>query len=113
MEISSPTSFSADLVHLDGSAAIVLAGDLDLDTVPELTRVLDPLIQDGPPDVVIESSGLSFLESSGVAALVVAQNKLCKRNRRLIVRAPRPNVLRILEITGLVEFLNVEIGTAH
>ena len=110
MNISS-NPFSADLVHLDGNAVVVLVGELDLATAPLLTGVLDPLVEDGPPEIVLDCAALTFLDSSGITVLVRAQNRLSQMQRRLVVRAPRPTVLRGLEITGVVKLLRVEGGT--
>lgn len=105
----SSTPFSAALQSLDGSAVIVLIGELDMDTVPELAGVLDPLVENGPSEVVLDFSGLSFIDSSGIAILVGAQNRLRDQGRRLVVRSPRSQAVRVLEITGLSGFVGVEV----
>ena len=102
--------FSADLVHLDVDAVVVLLGELDLESAPQLAQILDTLVRHGSPEIVVEYSGLSFMDTSGIAVLVEAQSRLGQQDRRLIVRRPQPNVLRVLEITGLVEFLIVDVG---
>jgi anti-anti-sigma factor len=101
--------FSASLQSLDGSAVIVLVGELDMDTVPELTQVLDPLVENGPPEVVLDFSGLSFIDSAGLTALVGAQNRLNEQNRRLVVRSPRSQAVRVFEIVGLSDFIGLEV----
>jgi anti-anti-sigma factor len=108
----SPNSFAADLVYLNGDAIVVLRGDLDMRSAPELAGVLKALIDDGPSEVVVECSALSFIDSSGVSVLVSAQRRLEKEHRRLLLRSPRRNVVRVFEITQLMEFLNVDIDAA-
>lgn len=103
-----PEQFSATLVHLDGNAVFVLLGELDISTAPDFATTLDPLVQSGPSEVVLEMSGLAFIDSSGIAALVSVQNRLEQQGRRLILRSPRRNALRVFEISGLTDFLNVE-----
>jgi anti-sigma B factor antagonist len=104
---TSPNLFAADLVHLDGNAVVALRGELDMDAAPDLARVLNALVNDGPAEVVLECSGLSFIDSSGLAVLVSAQRDLDAQHRRLVVRSPRRNVVRVFEITELMEFLHV------
>jgi anti-sigma B factor antagonist len=108
---SSSNSFSATLESLNGNAVVALLGELDLDSAPELARVLDPLLDDGPPEVIVECSGLGFIDSSGIAVLVAAQNRLQSRGANLTVRSLKPHLLRTLAIVGLIDFLHVE--TAH
>jgi anti-sigma B factor antagonist len=95
-------------VALDGNALVALVGDLDLNTAPDLTRVLDTFIENGPAEVVLDFSGLSFLDSTGISVLIAAQSSLNQQGRRLTIRSPRAPARRLFEITGLTEILNVE-----
>jgi anti-sigma B factor antagonist len=104
---SSSNSFSATLESLNGNAVVVLVGELDLATAPELARVLGPLLADGPLELIVECAGLAFIDSSGLAVLVAAQNRLQGRGGRLAVRSLQPQARRIFEIVGLTEFLGV------
>jgi anti-sigma B factor antagonist len=109
---SSSNLFSATLESLNGNAAVVLLGELDLDTAPELAAALNPLLDDGPRDVIVECSGLGFIDSSGLAVLVAAQKRLQSRGAHLTVRSLRPQALKIFATVGLIEFLNVETEPA-
>jgi anti-sigma B factor antagonist len=102
--------FSAELVHLNGSAVIALVGELDLDTAAELRRALDPFLEAGPTEIVLSLSGLSFIDSSGLAELVFAQRRLRQQGRRLSVRSPRANAIKVFEISGLMDVLNVALS---
>jgi anti-sigma B factor antagonist len=105
---SSSNSFSARLESLNGNAVVALVGELDLDTAPELTRVLDPLLDDGPQEVIVECSGLGFIDSSGIADIVAAHKRLQSRGAHLTIRSLQPQALKIFAAVGLIEFLNVE-----
>lgn len=102
--------FSAALQHMDGNAVVVLVGELDMDTAPELTRVLEPLLDKGPAEIVLDFSGLTFIDSSGITVLVRSQNHLNQQSRQLRVRAPRRQAQRIFEITGLTAFVDHDSG---
>jgi anti-anti-sigma factor len=106
MTCASSTPFSAALQSLDGNAVVVLVGELDMDTAPQLVRVLDPLLEAGPAEIVLDFSGVTFIDSSGIAVLVGAQNHLDAQERHLRVQAPRPQALRVFEITGLSGFMH-------
>jgi anti-anti-sigma factor len=108
MDDASSIPFSAALQSLDGKAVMVLIGELDMDTVPELTRALDPLVENGPSEIVLDFSALSFIDSSGIAALVGFQRRLDEQSRHLVVRSPQTQALRVFEITGLLGFTDVD-----
>lgn len=56
-------SFSATIAHLDGNAVVVLLGELDMDSAPDLQHVLEELIAGGPPEIVLDLSSLDFMDS--------------------------------------------------
>lgn len=105
---ASPDLFAATLERVDGNSIVVLVGELDLDTAPELAGVLEPLLDDGPSEVFVECSDLSFIDSSGIAVLVAAQMRLKGRGAHLALRSLTPNAMKIFATVGLTEFLNVE-----
>jgi anti-anti-sigma factor len=92
----------------NGETVVVLSGELDMATAPDLATVLDSVMEDGHEQVVIDLSALSFLDSSGIAVLVTSQHQLIEKKRHLVVRAARPHAMKVFEIAGLVDFLNVE-----
>jgi anti-sigma B factor antagonist len=99
--------FSAGLVHLNGEAVVALRGELDMDSAPKLEATLAPLLDEQVPDVILDLSDLTFIDSSGLAALVIAQKQLNWQGRRLVVRSPSAPVLRVFQICDMVDYLNV------
>ena len=84
-----------------------VAGELDIATPPELERAVDAGLDGQSGDFRLDLRGLTFVDSTGAQALVHAQNAVESRGRRLVlVAAPRP-VLRVLEIMGLCERLDL------
>ncbi|MER7667206.1 STAS domain-containing protein [Kitasatospora sp. NPDC096128] len=93
---------------LHTAAALVTAcGDLDLCTAPELRRSLSAALR-AYREVVLDLSGVEFMDCSGLGALVHAQNQADRLGARLILRGAGPRVLRLLKLTGLNRRLVVE-----
>ena len=109
----STEGFSAKVVGLNGDSVVFLAGELDMATAPELTGVLGKIIEDGPQEVVLDFSGLSFIDSSGIAALVDSQQRLSEQSRRLSIHGAQRGAVRVFEIAGLVDFLHVHTDEAE
>ena len=91
-------------VVLDGgsTAHILLSGDLDLTTAdtlgPAVRHVLaDPRVGRVEIDVAL----VSFCDSSGLSALLVAQKLATRRGLPLYLVQVRPRLERILDVTGL------------
>jgi anti-anti-sigma factor len=87
----------------DGPGVWYLFGELDADGVPELS---DRLIGvDG--DVTLDCSGLTFIDSSGLAFFVTTYRACLARGAKLAIVNPSPCVIRLLELTGLSTLLTV------
>src|SRR4051812_17238273 len=79
---------------------IRLSGELDLGTVPRLRQEVDGRARAGQT-MVIDLSGLDFVDSMGLAALVRAQHRARARGARLqLVAGPRA-VHAVFVLTGL------------
>jgi anti-anti-sigma factor len=108
---SSSTEFFAVRSHArNGVARVVVQGDLDLDAVPTLDEQLTLLEQDGVKAIIVDLRDLSFIDSTGLRALLDATSRAANDGHRLaIVGAPDP-ARRLFEITGTERILNEPEG---
>jgi anti-sigma B factor antagonist len=77
-------------------------GELDIARVDEFRAALSATIREGAAAVVVDLSEVSFIDSSGLGALVELHSRLRRSRRRLAVVAPggsAPAVL--LDLAGL------------
>ncbi|MGK5673763.1 STAS domain-containing protein [Micromonospora sp. URMC 106] len=85
-----------------GRVRLRLAGELDFDTAPELIATAAELRRDGCDELLIDLSGVSLCDSSGLSALVVVH-----RGGPGVVRLSgvSPQLQQLLDRTGLAELL--------
>ena len=80
---------------------IRLRGELDLASAKELETALERVRVQAPARTVVDLRGLGFIDSTGLSALVGADERAREDGRDLLlVRGPAP-VQRVFEITGL------------
>jgi len=79
----------------DGTCVVVVAGELDLYTVPELERAL--LAAEGARSVAVELSECTFIDSTAIGILLAAKRRI---GRLSLLGAPSA-VRRPFELTGL------------
>ncbi len=89
--------------------AIRVAGDLDAYTVGDLEHELQRL--DADHDVWLDLSGVTFMDSSGIRAFVRLDNALRPGGHQVVVVDPSISVLRLFELTGLVDRFRI-VGSA-
>jgi anti-sigma B factor antagonist len=100
-----PPSFDIRLVRTHGRVTLVLSGDLDTATTPRLKKYLATLADTHRGVLVIDLRRLTFMDSSGISALVAADSHARRDGLELtIVRGP-PQVQRVMEICGLGDVL--------
>lgn len=98
---------AADEHHHD-VAVLSPHGEIDLGTAPLLREVLLPALERETGPVVVDLSGVSFMDSTGVHVLVETLRRLEPQNRRLaIVCREGGQVHRLLALVGLLDTLTV------
>jgi anti-anti-sigma factor len=83
-----------------------LVGELDMASAPELLAKVGPAA-DGDHDIVLDLRELSFVDSTGISALVGISGRL--QAATLTLEAPKPNVARVLRLVGADAFPNVRV----
>lgn len=91
-----------------GGTLLVLEGEVDPHTTEQLDEAVDAALADAGGDLVLELSGVTFIDSAGLRSLIRAQRQVDEAGGSLVLRAPRPSTRRVLEITGLTDELTVE-----
>lgn len=99
-------ALTISIEHDDGTTVASLAGDLDGDTCAELEAALGAAASTG--SLVVDLAGLTFIDSSGITALVEAREACIGRDGAFSLRATTPSVRRVLEITGLLEHFGID-----
>jgi anti-sigma B factor antagonist len=95
------TSTRPDGVHVE------LTGELDLATAPKLEDELRRVEQGDPPVIVLNLQALSFMDSSGLRAVLAADGRAREAGRRLVLVRGDERVQRVLRITRLDERLEI------
>ena len=99
-----PTGMELEIGDEDGTPVIRLAGELDMTSADDVRAAIDGVLRHRTPErVVFETSGLQFMDSSGIALLL----SVAQQVPEVEVRAPSPIVRRLIELTGLEETLRI------
>jgi anti-anti-sigma factor len=99
-----PVPFEVSVSDLDGGIqTIAVRGELDLSTASDLERPLEGVLESGEGPVLVDLSECEFIDSTGIALIVRAMQRLQDdgARRTLVVCSYNDQVRRVLEITGL------------
>ncbi|MBW3557532.1 MAG: STAS domain-containing protein [Actinobacteria bacterium] len=88
-------------------ARLAVFGDVDAVSAPELEARLSHALDTGCDEVVLDLSGLRFIDSSGLSVLVGVHKQLRDAGRELVIASPPPAARRIFDISGLDRVLTI------
>ena len=78
-------------------------GELDLSSAPQLEAAVERLCTDPAHEVILDLSGLTFVDTAGVSTLLSCRQLFEESDCGFWVMSPRRSVRRILQRYGLVE----------
>jgi anti-anti-sigma factor len=87
--------------QLADHTVIAITGDLDISSTPSLRERLNAALVDTGPLIVIDLSGVTFCDASGLALLIGARRRTEPKGVAIVLMAPRPQMARLLRVTGL------------
>jgi anti-sigma B factor antagonist len=83
-----------------GTRDVQIEGELDLAVAGQLDEVLTTAVEECE-QVLVGLERCDFIDSSGIAVILRAHNRMEEEGNRLVVYAPTDQVLRVLSMTGL------------
>jgi anti-sigma B factor antagonist len=87
---------------------VVVTGEIDMATAPMLERALTEAIEAGDGGVVLDLCGVSFFDSSGLRAAIVAHRELSEKGRRLALACVSDgHVWRTFSLAGVDRLLSL------
>src|SRR4051794_28378505 len=88
-------------------ATVSIAGELDIATVPRVREALASPVVAGAEAVVVDLTEVSFMDSTGLAALLELQRALTARGGRLAIACPEGPARLLLDVTGVADKLEL------
>ena len=105
------TGIQADFAVSDrlegGVPIVVVRGEIDVATAPQLRDRLRAMTETNPPLSVVDLSAVTFLDSTGLGVLVgaVTERRDAGADLRLVVT--EPHITKVFSITGLDEVFSI------
>lgn len=101
--------FEISTKNSDGQNAIILVkGEIDIYSAPDFKKSLYQLITDVQQNIILDCSGLSYIDSMGLGILVGALKRVREKDHNIIIRNPRSTVRKLFRITGLDKAFIIE-----
>lgn len=102
-----PELFAVEVTKDDTEIVVAVRGEIDLVTAPALWEAIVDVIGD-THRLVIDLGQTEFIDSTGLGVLVRALKRLRHHGGNLVLRSPRSNTRKILNITCLDRVMTIE-----
>ena len=89
------------MAFADPANVLPLEGEIDLHVSPRVERALASIIKKRPASVVVDLSGVRFIDSSGLAVLIRAMQDIQKYGGKLALSGLNDHVRPIFEMARL------------
>jgi anti-sigma B factor antagonist len=104
-----PASFAISDSKSGGIATIELVGEIDIAAKPALCEFVEKQLgDDSVTGVVVEVSRVTFLDSTGIGALIRCRREAETAGKTLRVHGVRGRVAAVLDLTGVTRLLTGE-----
>jgi anti-sigma B factor antagonist len=87
---------------------IAVTGEIHVSTAPEFSSRLNSAIARGKTAVVLDLSGVEFIDSTGLSVILNGLRRVTRQRGRMAIVCTNPTVLRLFEITRLDTTLAIE-----
>jgi anti-sigma B factor antagonist len=104
----SPGELRIEVLDSVNPTVVRLVGELDAATAPRLRQELVALAEAGETRIVIDLASMTFMDSTGLGALVEGLKRFRAVFGDVVLRSPSPAARKVLDITGLTEVFTIQ-----
>ena len=95
----------------EGERSVVsVVGEIDVYTAPSLRERLNDLVASGHYHLVVDLSGVEFMDSTGLGVLVGGLNRVPTHDGTLKLVCAQEKILKVFRITGLTKGFPIFAG---
>ena len=91
----------------DGTVQVTIRGEIDFSNADEVAEGLRAAVSQGPAEMCIDLSSATFIDSTGLGALIEGYRAAADTGTRFVVTNPSPSFRRVLSVTGLCELFGM------
>jgi anti-anti-sigma factor len=107
-DASAPDALEIEFTRNGSGAVMSLHGELDLQSAPGLEERLSVVDGTAPGPLVVDLSGLTFMDSSGLRVIIRFDQAAQASGRQLSFRRGGDQVQKLFELTGVLERFSFE-----
>lgn len=101
-------NLTIDVVEDEDKTIVLLDGELDILTAPELKNKLLKIVSQDNHKLEVDLENVSYMDSTGIGVFINAYKNAQKTNSSLELTNLQDKVLRLFKITGIDELIDIK-----
>ena len=93
-------TMKTNLCKIEDVTVLAIEGRLDTINANDFNAVIQPLLADTTPNIIINCEGMTYISSSGLRSFIILQKSVSQHNGCLAVEAVQPEIRKIFDMTG-------------
>ena len=86
---------------------LFISGEIDLYNAPEIKKIMHMLIGEGKLKVAVDFNEVTYIDSSGIGAMISSMSNLKKNGGALVIMNLHHSVRKVFELTKLTSFFKI------
>lgn len=103
-----PATFTVAVIYASGPPTLVVTGEVDVDTAPQLAAIMGAIAESVPRLMVLDLGAVTFLGAAGLNVIARVAARLAQTRGRLVLRSPSRQVRWLLDICALTDAVDLE-----
>lgn len=92
----------------NGIVTVFLVGEIDAYTVSELQEIMDAIVEEKKPNIIVDLEKVNYIDSTGVGMFIGTLKSVKEYDGKLQLLNMQDRVYRLFQITGLTEVMDVK-----
>ncbi len=98
---------SSNIIDMEKTSMVSIKGEIDIYSIEKFRETIEEKIKTQVPEIVLDCSELSYMDSTGMGVLIEMRNKTKEMGQKIIMMNPRPNIKKLLALTGVDKIIEI------
>lgn len=92
---------------VQGTSVLDLTGEVDSYNAPKLRETMVALIEDGNADLILNLTGVDYIDSTGLGAMVAGLKRATEHGGSVRIICPNLPIYKVFQITSLIKVFTI------
>lgn len=98
---------SNNIIEMGKTSMVSIKGEIDIYSIEKFRESIEKEIKTQATQIILDCTELSYMDSTGMGVLIELRNKTKEMGQKMIMMNPRPNIKKLLALTGVDKIIEI------